>query len=201
MPKDAIAALLKTTRSRLKAAAEPKFETALRWFFKEPVDPYGVRSPQIQEIARQIYREWKHWPLADRDRFIIELWKSGKLEEGVLATHVYRRLAKSCGEREFRMFEQWLNRYVRNWSHCDGLSAWLLAASIANHPGLADRLPPWTKSLEAALGGGVAHPGSQARPPDRNNFPHLRFVAERFRRHGAERRRMAAQGNIPQAPA
>jgi len=146
MPKDLVAALLKTTRAGLKAAADPKFEASLRWFFKEPVKPYGVRSPQLQELARLIYRECKHWPVADRDRFVTGLWKSGMLEEGVLVAHIYRRFAKSCGEREFRMFEQWLNQYVRNWSHCDGLSAWLIAASIANHPGLADRLTPWTKS-------------------------------------------------------
>jgi 3-methyladenine DNA glycosylase AlkD len=44
------------------------------------------------------------------------------------------------------MFENWLNRYVRNWSHCDGVSTWLIAASIANRPGLADRLAAWTRS-------------------------------------------------------
>jgi 3-methyladenine DNA glycosylase AlkD len=88
----------------------------------------------------------KQWPVAERDRFVTELWKSGMLEEGVLVAHIYRRFGKSCGEREFRMFEQWLDRYVRNWSHCDGVSAWLIAASIANQPGLADRLARWTKS-------------------------------------------------------
>ena len=44
------------------------------------------------------------------------------------------------------MFERWLDRYVGNWSHCDGLSTWLIAASIANRPGLSDRLARWTKS-------------------------------------------------------
>jgi 3-methyladenine DNA glycosylase AlkD len=68
------------------------------------------------------------------------------LEEGGIVCHLYRRFAKSCAEREFRMFEQWVDRYVRNWSHCDGVSTWLIAASIANRPGLADRLAGWTKS-------------------------------------------------------
>jgi 3-methyladenine DNA glycosylase AlkD len=44
------------------------------------------------------------------------------------------------------MFEHWIDRYVRNWSHCDGVSTWLIAACIANRPGLADRLARWTKS-------------------------------------------------------
>jgi 3-methyladenine DNA glycosylase AlkD len=143
---DAVTALLKTTRTRLKAAADPEFQAGLIWFFKEPVKPYGVRTPLLRELARLAYREVKLWPVAERDRFVSELWKSGMLEEGGIVCHLYRRFAKSCGEREFAMFERWVDRYVRNWSHCDGVSTWLIAASIANRPGLADRLAEWTKS-------------------------------------------------------
>jgi 3-methyladenine DNA glycosylase AlkD len=142
----AVAALLKTTRARLKAAADPEFKAGLIWYFKEPVKPYGVRTPLLRELARMAYRDVKLWPIAERDRFVTELWKSGMLEEGGIVCHLYRRFAKSCGEREFAMFEQWVDRYVRNWSHCDGVSTWLIAASIANRPGLADRLAGWTKS-------------------------------------------------------
>ncbi len=141
-----VAILLKSTREQLKAAADPEFEAGLRGFFKEPVNPYGVRTPLLRELARQAYGHVKLWPVRDRDKFVTELWKSGMLEEGGIVCHLYRRFAKSCNEREFAMFEQWINRYVRNWSHCDGVSTWLIAASIANRPGLADRLAGWTKS-------------------------------------------------------
>lgn len=146
MKADPVAALLKTTRAQLKAAADPEFEAGLRWFFKEPVKPYGVPTPQVRELARLAYAQVKHWPVAERDRFVTELWKSGMLEEGVLVTHLYRRFAKSCNEREFAMFEQWIDRYVTNWSNCDGVSTWLIATCIQNRPGLADRLAAWTKS-------------------------------------------------------
>jgi 3-methyladenine DNA glycosylase AlkD len=143
---DAVTTLLKAMRAHLKASADPEFKAGLRWFFKEPVKPYGVRTQYLRELARLAYRELKLWPVAERDRFVTELWKSGMLEEGGIVCHLYRRFAKSCGPREFAMFEQWLDRYVRNWSHCDGVSTWLIAASIANRPGLADRLAGWTKS-------------------------------------------------------
>ena len=96
--------------------------------------------------ARRLSRSVKLWPITDRNRFVTELWKSGMLEEGALVCYLYRRFAKSCGEPEFRMFERWMDRYVRNWAHCDGVSTWLIAASIANQRGLADWLAPWTKS-------------------------------------------------------
>src|ERR1700685_3864611 len=143
---DEVAALLKTTRARLKAASDRKFAAGLRGFFKEPVNPYGVRTPQLREFARLAYHDLRLWPVAARDRFVTELWKSGMLEEGVIVCHLYRRFAKSCDKREFSMFEQWLDRYVRNWSHCDGVSTWLIAASIANRPELMTTLARWTKS-------------------------------------------------------
>jgi 3-methyladenine DNA glycosylase AlkD len=143
---DRVQDLLKITRAQLKAAADPEFAAGLRWFFKEPVKPHGVRTPKLRELARLAYAQVKHWPVADRDRFVTELWKSGVLEEGVLVCHLYRRFAKSCDRREFAMFEQWLDRYVRNWSHCDGVSTWLIAASIANRPELMAKLARWTKS-------------------------------------------------------
>lgn len=141
-----MADLLRTTRQQLKALASPGFVDQLRWFFREPVDPYGVRSPQIQQVSREVYRAVKNLPVVQLDRFMDELWKSGKLEEGVVACHVYRRFARQCGRREFALFERWINRYVRNWAHTDGVSGWLIAASIANCPELIARLPAWTKS-------------------------------------------------------
>jgi 3-methyladenine DNA glycosylase AlkD len=141
-----VTALLKDVRGELQAAADPNFAAGVRRFFKEPVKPYGVRTPAIRELARSAYRECKDWPVAERDRFADRLWRSGMLEEGALVPHFYRRFSNSCGEREFALFERWIDRYVTNWAHCDGVSTWLIAACIENRPGLADRLAPWTRS-------------------------------------------------------
>jgi 3-methyladenine DNA glycosylase AlkD len=138
--------LVEVTRAHLRAAADPVFAAGVRNFFQEAVDPHGVRTPQVQAIMRLVYRELKAWPKAQRDQYIDQLWKSGKLEEGALVCHVYRRFSKECGAAEFKMFEKWIDRYVKNWSHCDGVSSWLVSASIANHPELIDELTVWTKS-------------------------------------------------------
>lgn len=137
--------LAEITRLQLTSAADPGFAAGARRFFREDIDPYGVRSPQVQAIARLVYRELKGWPGSERDRYMAELWESGKLEAGAIVCYVYRRFSKHCGANEFKLFEQWLDRHVRNWSHCDGLSAWPIAASIANRPEFA-KLPAWTKS-------------------------------------------------------
>ena len=56
-------------------------------------------------------------------------------------TGASRRRAASAN---FGLFTRWLDRYVANWGHTDGLSLWLLGASIANEPGLIGELDAWT---------------------------------------------------------
>jgi 3-methyladenine DNA glycosylase AlkD len=84
--------------------------------------------------------------LADRDRLCTARWKGATNEEGALVCYVYRRFAKQCGAREFKLFTRWLDRYVKNWGHTDGLALWLLGASIANEPALIEELDAWTRS-------------------------------------------------------
>ncbi len=138
--------LLAEIRKQLLAAVDPAYREGARNYFTEPIDNYGVRTPQVRKIASAAYRKWKNWPRAERDALCESLWESGKMEEGSVAIVLYSKVAKACGGREFRLFERWLNRYVTNWAHCDGVSSWLVAGCIANEPSLIDRLPAWTRS-------------------------------------------------------
>ncbi len=133
-------------RNGLRARSDPEFRKGVENFFREPVDAYGVRAPGVKEVAREACRETKDWPDAARERLATELWKSGKIEEGGIAILLYRRRAKLCGAREFRLFEHWIDRYVHNWANCDGVASWLLAASIGNEPALVAKLDAWVTS-------------------------------------------------------
>ncbi len=137
---------LEWLRSELDAAADPKFREGQTWFFKEPVDSYGVRTVHLNRIVRDLYRRVKSWKATDRNRLCTEMWKHGRLEESAAVCHLYRRFAPECHECEFRLFEQWLDRYVHTWAHCDGLSTWLFAASLQNEPKLIGELAGWTRS-------------------------------------------------------
>jgi 3-methyladenine DNA glycosylase AlkD len=138
--------LVAQVRRELRAHTEEEFRRGVIRYFREPVDPYGVRGPEVKAIARAAYRELKAWPAALRNRFTGELWKSGKLEEGGIAIEIDRRFSRHFGVAEFDLLERRLDRYVHNWAHCDGLSSWLLAAAVANEPELIARLGAWTSS-------------------------------------------------------
>jgi 3-methyladenine DNA glycosylase AlkD len=140
--------LLEEIRGRFRQLADEKVRVSQDRFFTEDqrVDSYGVASPDVKRIAQDVYRLIKEWPAADRDRFCTALWQSGKNEESAVVCYVYRRFAEQCGPREFRLFTRWLDRYVRNWGHTDGLSLWLLGAAIGNEPSLIGELDAWTRS-------------------------------------------------------
>jgi 3-methyladenine DNA glycosylase AlkD len=141
-----LAALLAEARAALTAHADPDFRATMQSFFKEEIYARGVRSAAVQKIAAGLYGQIKGWPLQGRNRLCNELWKSGVDEEGTLAIYLYRRFRKQCAACEFHLFEKWIDRYVRNWGHCDGVSHYLISASIENDPALVFLLPPWTES-------------------------------------------------------
>jgi 3-methyladenine DNA glycosylase AlkD len=140
--------LIERVRAELRRLGSDETRNAIDRFFtlEQRVDSYGVASPELKRVAQGIYRQVKAWPVAERDRFCVDLWEGGTNEEGALVCYLYKRFSKSCGAREFRMFTGWLDRYVKNWGHTDGLSLWLLGASIANDPSLIGKLDTWTRS-------------------------------------------------------
>jgi 3-methyladenine DNA glycosylase AlkD len=138
--------LITSIRAQLVAQADPKFREVAVGFSREPIDPYGVRAPQVRRIAVEAYRELKGWPRAQIDRLCEELWKSGKFEEGAVAVVVYQRFGVQFGATEFRLFEKWVDRHVRNWGHCDAVACLLIAACLQNEPALIGRLRQWTAS-------------------------------------------------------
>jgi len=138
--------LLSEIQAAFDRLADPRVAETEQRFFKEPIRHRGVAAPEIQRIERDIYPRVKKLSVAERDRLCAALWASRNHEEGALVCYLYRRFAKQCGAREFALFTRWLDRYVDNWALTDGLSLWLLGASIANDATLIDKLDPWTRS-------------------------------------------------------
>jgi 3-methyladenine DNA glycosylase AlkD len=136
--------LAERIRSRLAGSADPDFAAGQQRFFQHQVRTYGVRTRQLHALDREFWRAVKALPLAARNSLMNALWRDPHLESGILACYLYRRFESQCGRCEFRLFERWIDRYVRNWAHCDAVSSWLLAASISNEPELRFSLTAWT---------------------------------------------------------
>lgn len=138
--------LVEEIRAELARRIDPEYREGSRRFFKEAIDPWGVRSALLKEVEVLTYRLLK--PLTVPERYFVfeELWRGGKFEEGVMVSHLARKFKREFGLKEFKIFERWIDRYVSNWAHCDGVSSWLLSACIDNDPAMRDKLLRWTRS-------------------------------------------------------
>ncbi len=138
--------LVEEIRAELARRVDVAYREGSRAFFKESVDPWGVRSADLKSVEALAYKLVK--PLGREERYALfaELWRSGKLEEGAMVCHLGRKFRREFGRAEFERFERWIETYVANWSHCDGVASWLLAGCIENEPALRDKLIPWTRS-------------------------------------------------------
>jgi 3-methyladenine DNA glycosylase AlkD len=137
---------LALVQTQLEAAVDAKFREGQFAFFKEEVDTWGVRSPALDAIQRELFHTVRAWPSGARDELYGELWKTGKLEAGSLVCHLARRFPREFGAEKFALFEKWIDKYVHNWAHCDGVASWLLAGCIAEQPPLMKNLEAWTRS-------------------------------------------------------
>jgi 3-methyladenine DNA glycosylase AlkD len=137
--------LIDLTHEFLQQHAEVGFAEGCRKFFVEPVNPWGVRSKHLKVIEVTLYKELRLISAAERYRFAEQLWRTGQLEEGIIASHVLRRFNGRFGREEWALFSTWLGKYVNNWCHCDSIASWLLAGCIANRSELKEYLAAWTQ--------------------------------------------------------
>lgn len=138
--------LINEIRSELVARVDPEYREGCRNFFKEPVDPWGVRSADLKAVEAFAYKRLRPLPKDARYELFEQLWAGGKLEEGAMVCHLGRKFKREFDAADFKRFERWIDLHVHNWSHCDGIASWLLAGCIANQPTLINKLIPWTRA-------------------------------------------------------
>lgn len=105
-----------------------------------------MRSADLKRVEALAYKQIKPLLLEERYAVFEELWRSGKLEEGAMVCHIGRKFKREFDAIAFKRFARWIDDYVHNWAHCDGVASWLLTACIENEPALRDKLIPWTRS-------------------------------------------------------
>ena len=90
--------LVDSIRAELARRVDPEYREGCRNFFKEAVDPWGVRSADLESVWRSLaYRQLKPLPIEERYAIFEELWRGGKLEEGAMVCHIGRKFKREFG--------------------------------------------------------------------------------------------------------
>ncbi len=134
-------------RDDLIGLSERKFRIGVFRFFKEQINPIGVRLPKVKKLAREFDGE-----ISGKQSFLeimalSEKFQSSKyFEEQIFGVYLIERHAKEFDGGTFDAFEEWIGKYVSNWAHCDLFCTHSVWYAIEKNPYLIKRLLKWTKS-------------------------------------------------------
>ena len=142
---DSAQRLVQEARKRLLAAASDKTAVGLRKAFSGPLICYGVKAPEVHRIGVELARQARSGGLALAMEAADPLWRSGNLEEGMLADELVSAMGRHIGGGEFDRFDQWVDS-LTNGANTDGLASHLITRALAAKPSLATRLLEWTGS-------------------------------------------------------
>ena len=135
-------------RRVLRDGGSAEHAAGVQWFFKEEIKSHGWYTAALRRAMKRCRREI----LSERDfDFLVavadQLFRGTVLEEKVAAVLLLENLDDQFGDREFRLFESWLDR-IRSWADHDGLVHDLIAPMIAAKPLRAKFVFRWAKARD-----------------------------------------------------
>ncbi len=133
-------------RKTLKQGGSVQRASGVQRFFKEKIKSHGWRTA---DLRRAIRLRRKQILLDHGFSFLVQvadaLFSGSVLEEKVAGILLLESLDPQCGDREFRLFESWLDR-IRSWADHDGLVHSLIAPMVAAKPARVKNVFRWAKS-------------------------------------------------------
>ncbi|HKV79381.1 MAG TPA: DNA alkylation repair protein [Candidatus Sulfotelmatobacter sp.] len=133
-------------RRALKDGGSAEHATGVQWFFKEKIKSHGWYTAALRRAVRQCRREiLREHDFAFLTEVAEELFAGSVLEEKVAAVFLLEELDSQCGDREFAMFESWLDR-ISSWADHDGLVHNLIAPMVAAKTARTKSVFRWAKS-------------------------------------------------------
>lgn len=135
-------------RHVLKSEGSEEHAAGVQWFFKEEIKSHGWYAADLRRVVRQFRKSI----LKKNDlRFLVEvadeLFRGPVLEEKIAGVLLLENLTARLGDKEFRMFEKWLDR-ISSWADHDALVHSLIAPMVVEKPSRIKAVFRWAKSAD-----------------------------------------------------
>src|SRR5215472_2371919 len=144
--KEAPAGVAAQIRRALKDGGSAEHAAGVQWFFKVEIQSHGWYTADLRRAVRRCRKDILRQHDFD---FLIkvadQLFSGSVLEEKVAGVFLLESLTDKCGDREFELFESWLDR-IRSWADHDGLVHSLISPMVAAKPRRAKSVFKWAKS-------------------------------------------------------
>ena len=133
-------------RRALRDGGSAKHAKGVQWFFKEEIKSHGWYMADLRKLAVNYRREI----LSQRGSALLlsvanKLFSGDVLEEKVFAVFLLEKQTEDFGDREFRLFERWLDR-ITSWADHDALVHYLISPIVADDPARMKYVFTWAKS-------------------------------------------------------
>jgi 3-methyladenine DNA glycosylase AlkD len=133
-------------RQALKGGGSDEHAAGVQWFFKNKIRSHGWYTGDLRRAVRGFRREILRQNNLD---FLVgvadHLFSGSVLEEKMAAIFLLEKLDSQFRDREFRIFEAWLDR-ISSWADHDGLVHYLIAPAVVAKPGRVKDIFRWAKS-------------------------------------------------------
>lgn len=140
--------IISDVRQALINSIDPKVLASSDRFFKEgeAAKVHGVRMGEVGEIGKLHFKQIKNLPKQEIFKLCEELWKSGYLEEAVVACTWAESLHKQYEPADFKVFEYWVHNYLTNWADCDTLCNHTIGSFVMMYSEYITGLKKWATS-------------------------------------------------------
>jgi len=137
--------IVEQVRQALIGRIDAKILATSDRFFKqgEAATVHGVSMREVSKIGKASFQEIKELPKQKIFELCEDLWKSGYLEECVIACIWAESLHKQYEPSDFKTFEYWVHNYLTNWGDCDTLCNHTIGNFIMMYPQYIAELKKW----------------------------------------------------------
>jgi 3-methyladenine DNA glycosylase AlkD len=133
-------------RRALKDGGSAEHASGMQWFFKDEIKSHGWYTADLRRAAIRFRRDIrKEYGLDFLVQVADELFTGSILEEKIAGVFMLEKLDSEFGDREFKLFEFWLDR-ISSWSDHDSLVHDLIAPMVVSKPARAKTVFRWAKS-------------------------------------------------------
>ncbi len=135
-------------RRALKDGGSSEHAAGVQWFFKEEIKSHGWRAADLRRAMRQCRKEiLREYDLPFLLDVADKLFNGKVLEEKIAGVLLLENLDAKFGDREFRLFEQWIDR-ISSWADHDALVHCLIAPMVVAKPARTRNVFRWAKSAD-----------------------------------------------------
>lgn len=138
--------IIQHLRKALEQYKDENTRVGSQRFFKEEINSLGIKAPLIHKISKEFFKQLKSRSKNEIFTLCEELWKSGILEESLIASNWSYYINKHYQAEDFFVFRKWVENYVNNWASCDTLCNHTIGSCMEMYPENISELLKMTQS-------------------------------------------------------